>query len=165
MSALQRGASSFVYYDKVKRENFRLHPCLARVLPGAGMRKLLLALAASALASTSVLAHEAPKSCAAHPDVNGPCFKVRGRLMGYNGSPGLRIWPIGTDRLLGVSDYGFVRDGYSNLPKHLAGRVDMVTHTVMFADFTVCPFTDDKPGVMRFVCVQDAKNISMRQLD
>ena len=44
------------------------------------------------------------KSCKDHPMVSGPCFKVRGRMAFYNGAPSLRIWPVGTERILGISE-------------------------------------------------------------
>jgi hypothetical protein len=33
------------------------------------------------------------KSCKDHPQLSGPCFKLRGRLSIHNGTPSLRIWP------------------------------------------------------------------------
>jgi hypothetical protein len=32
----------------------------------------------------------------------------------------------------------------------------------ILADFTVCPFTPDKPGVMRMVCVDSATKVTVR---
>ncbi len=29
----------------------------------------------------------------------------------------------------------------------------------VFGDFTLCPFTPDEPGKLRFVCVQSAKRL------
>jgi hypothetical protein len=40
------------------------------------------------------------KSCKEHPMLSGPCFKVRGRMSFYNGNPTVRIWPLGTKRML-----------------------------------------------------------------
>ena len=124
------------------------------------MRRLLNVLVSVSLASSILRAQAAPRSCADHPDVNGPCFEVRGRLMWYNGTPSARLWPTGTRRLLGISEGRFAREGYINLPKELADQLE--SKSSMFADFTVCPFTDEKPGAMRFVCIQAARNISIR---
>ena len=30
---------------------------------------------------------------------------------------------------------------------------------LIYADFDVCPMSEDKPGWMRFICIEDAKNI------
>jgi hypothetical protein len=101
------------------------------------------------------------KSCRQHPQLSGPCFTLRGRLSLYNGTPSRRIWPVGSRRLLGISEGRFALPGYANLPPEL---VDELTgfDNEMFADFLVCPFTKDRPGVMRFVCVESAKNIFVR---
>lgn len=62
--------------------------------------------------------------------------------------------------LLGIGEGRFQIDGYVNIPDQLVHQLSW--DTVMFADFTVCPFTDDKPGLMRTVCVESADNISIR---
>jgi hypothetical protein len=45
--------------------------------------------------------------------------------------------------------------GYANIPADIVTNCD----STMFADFEVCPFTQDIPGVMRLVCVDSAKKI------
>ena len=95
------------------------------------------------------------RSCKDHPQVTGPCFKVRGRMAFYNGAPGVRIWPVGTKRILGISDGRFRLEGYDNVPRELIAQ--LTWDTVMFADFTVCPFTEDTPGQMRLICVESAR--------
>ena len=101
------------------------------------------------------------KSCKDHPMVSGPCFKVRGRMAFYNGTPSVRIWPVGTKRILGISEGRFYQGGYDNVPGELVGQ--LTWDTAMFADFTICPFTDEQPGVMRLICVESAENISIRK--
>jgi hypothetical protein len=56
------------------------------------------------------------KSCRQHPQLSGRCFTLRGRLSLYNGTPSRRIWPVGSDRLLGISEGRFALPGYTNLP-------------------------------------------------
>jgi hypothetical protein len=100
--------------------------------------------------------------CREHPQVNGPCFKVHGRIRVYNGTPSVRIWPVGTNRLLGVSEARFYDPEYSNMPPDLS---DLLTlDNEIFADFIVCPFTPDEPGVMRLVCIDSASNIIVRKI-
>ncbi len=98
-------------------------------------------------------------SCKAHPELSSSCFEIRGRLAFYNGTPSLRIWPVGTRRLLGVLE-GQSMKGYPDLPKGLLEQLSW--GKAMYADFTICPFTDDEPGLMRAVCVESAENISFR---
>lgn len=103
-----------------------------------------------------------PKPCHEHPQVIGPCFKVYGRIKIYNGTPCVRIWPVGTNRLLGVSEGRFYNEEYANIPPDLAEL--LACDTEIFADFVVCPFTPDEPGVMRLVCIDSASNIVVKKL-
>jgi hypothetical protein len=102
------------------------------------------------------------KSCKEHPQLSGPCFKLRGRLSIYNGTPSLRIWPVGTTRLLGISEGRFAHPDIDNIPPHVRARLGSLDDE-LFAEFTVCPFANDKPGVMRLICVESATNIVLRQ--
>lgn len=99
-------------------------------------------------------------SCKAHPQLSGSCFEIRGRMAPSNGTPSLRIWPVGTKRLLGVSESHSSGSENYNVPKGLLEHLSF--GKAIYADFTVCPFTDDEPGVMRIVCVESAENISIR---
>lgn len=101
------------------------------------------------------------KSCKEHPMLSGDCFKVTGRMFLSNGTPSIRIWPVGTKRILGISEGRFYLDDYGNVPDELVQQLSW--KTAIYADFTVCPFTNDKPGVMRLVCVESAKNVSIRE--
>lgn len=88
--------------------------------------------------------------CASVPNLQGKCFVVRGRLRAYNGNPTFRIWPIGTKRLLGVTG---VHPGETPImPSDLGVSFD---HD-LYADFLVCPFTAEEPGIMRRVCIESA---------
>lgn len=99
------------------------------------------------------------KPCKEHPMLSGPCYKVKGRMSLFNGSPGIRIWPIGTKRMLGISEGRFYLEDYSYVPDELERQLNW--QNAMIADFTVCPFTEDKPGMMRLICVESAENISI----
>jgi hypothetical protein len=92
----------------------------------------------------------------------GPCFNVRGWLAYYNRAPSLRLWPVGTNRLLGISEGCVSVPGYDNVPPKVVGRLASFENE-MFADFTVCPFTKDEPGVMRLICIEAARNILVRE--
>jgi hypothetical protein len=99
-------------------------------------------------------------SCKAQPQLSGACFEIRGRMAIYNGNPRLRIWPVGTKKLLALSERrGTMNEDY-NVPKELLEQLSF--GKAMYADFTICPFTDDEPGVMRLACVESAEDISIR---
>ena len=98
----------------------------------------------------------AARPCKTDPRVLGDCFRVHGRLGFYNGNPSFRIWRIGTDRILGVQD-----DEAPIVPDNVATHLS--THTEIFADFVVCPFTVDQPGWMRRVCIESAEHIVVRE--
>ena len=100
------------------------------------------------------------KPCRAHPALSGACFRVRGRMSLYNGAPSVRIWPVGSTRLLGVSQQRFADPAICNLPDALAGQLS--PDDDVFADFEVCPFTSERAGVMRLVCVDSASHVTSR---
>ncbi len=80
----------------------------------------------------------------------------------WNGTPSVRIWKVGTTRMLGVSEARFKIDGYENLPGDVRSRLSWDTD--LFGDFVVCPFTPEKPGVMRLVCVDSATRLVVRPM-
>jgi hypothetical protein len=103
------------------------------------------------------------RPCREHPQVNGPQFTIRGIMRLWNGMPSVRISKVGTNRILGVSEGNYALEGYSNLPDWLLKKLDF-DHEIV-ADFVLYPFTDDKPGVMRFVCVDTAYNLKTRVIE
>jgi hypothetical protein len=89
--------------------------------------------------------------CKSDPDIVGACFLVHGRLSFWNGTPTTRIWRIGTKRILG--------DHYDMpLPESLAVHMNSFGDEA-YGDFTVCPFTKERPGAMQMVCVESAKQV------
>jgi hypothetical protein len=121
----------------------------------------LVAMIASSL--TPVLAAGRPcnelRPCHEHPRLEGPCFTVRGRMNFWNGTPSVRIWVVGTNRIIGVS-VSFDDPAYCSLPDEILEKLSWESD--LFADFVVCPFTVEKPGVMRLICVESAKNMVVR---
>lgn len=100
----------------------------------------------------------ADKSCRQHPQLVGSCFMVRGRLSVFNGAPALRIWKIGTKRVLGVSDQRFLKAGYKNIPDNIREMVNQDTD--VYGDFQVCPFTKPRVGQMQLVCIESGKKLA-----
>ena len=101
------------------------------------------------------------KPCREHPQLIGKCFTVRGRLAVYNGAPALRIWRVGTRRVLGVSEQKFSVAGYRNIPKEIEEQINQDVE--IFGDFLVCPFTRSRPGEMQLVCIDGVKNLVVRK--
>lgn len=93
--------------------------------------------------------HPAYGACKTDPDIIGACFTVHGRLSIWNGTPSLRIWRIGTKRILGVHN--------EILPEAVAHRMGWDVEA--YGDFTVCPFTEERPGEMQMVCIESAENV------
>lgn len=99
------------------------------------------------------------KPCREHPQLVGKCFAVRGRMSLWNGNPSIRIWRVGTKRMLGVSEQRFRLESHCNLPPTIAERIQLGTD--LLADFAVCPFTEEKPGEMQLVRVDGATHMSV----
>jgi len=118
----------------------------------------LLLIVCAGVSARSPVHEGSEKSCREHPQISGKCFNLRGRLSVYNGAPAIRIWRIGTRRVLGVSEQRFNLPGYRNLPEDLARELN--GDNQILADFLVCPFTRPKPGQMQLVCIESAKNVS-----
>jgi hypothetical protein len=119
------------------------------------MQRLLVALALSLLYCSSINAADIPASghCAGRKDKVGECIKVRGRLRAYPGFPRCRIWPVGSTRLLGVSD-----------PTSLPSNVACGEGFEVYADFVVCPLTEAKPSGIQMICVASASNIRASEI-
>ena len=65
--------------------------------------------------------------------------------MGFaNGTPSLKIWLIGSKRILGISEERFYFKDYSNVPEELVHQITWESE--MFADFIVCPLRKTFPG-------------------
>ena len=123
---------------------------------------LLLLLIASVNVWAQTPARDAKeKSCRTHPMLVGRCFTLYGRLSVYNGAPALRLWKVGTRRMLGISEQRFAVEGYRNVPEHIESQVNQDVD--VFGDFLVCPFTRPRPGEMQLVCIEEGKNLVVRR--
>ncbi len=98
------------------------------------------------------------KPCKGSPEVVAACYVVHGRLSDWNGNPTLRIWPVGTKRMLGV------REGYS-LPANISGCVGWGKHQNLYANFLVCPLAPEQAGHMRPVCVESAEAVVLERFE
>ena len=93
------------------------------------------------------------QACRGDPDIAGACYRVHGRLSSWNGSPTARISISGTKRIIGVlDDFPLPED----LQKQFGWEVEA------WGDFEVCPFTKDRPGEMRMVCVESSSHVTLK---
>ena len=122
---------------------------------------LFLLITSSSASAQSPAAESKEKSCRAHPQLIGRCFTVRGRLSIYNGTPALRLWRVGTRRVLGLSEQRFSMTGYRNVPEYIESQMNQ--DVAIFGDFLVCPFTRSHPGEMQLVCIEAGKNLVARK--
>jgi hypothetical protein len=100
----------------------------------------------------------AKELCKENPQVVGSCFTVHGRLSLYNGNPGIRIWWIGTKRILGVTG----GEGEETLPQEMKDQ--LADNVFVYGDFLVCAFTKERAGYMRYVCIESGKNLIVRKI-
>jgi hypothetical protein len=98
--------------------------------------------------------------CRTHPDLVGRCRTVHGRLSVWNGTPSLRIWIVGTRRILGVSEWRMAEMERDLLPANVwAAFGDDPPGRQLFGDFLVCPFARERPRRMQMVCVARATRL------
>lgn len=122
---------------------------------------LLLLIISSVLFAQSAVPSEKDKSCRQHPNLIGKCFLVHGRLSIYNGAPAMRIWKVGTRRMLGVSEQRFAVEGYRNVPENIQSQINQDVE--LFGDFLVCPFTSSKAGEMQMVCIEEGRHLKVKK--
>jgi len=95
--------------------------------------------------------------CKSNPQLVGVCFSVHGRLSAYNGTPSLRIWPVGTHQLLGI----LKDEDPLAIPESIRNSIGFDKD--VYGDFLVCPFSQSKPGHMQFVCVGAVSNVRVQK--
>jgi hypothetical protein len=97
------------------------------------------------------------------PSNASSCYRTRGRLALYNGTPAFRLWKVGTHRLLGIySGPSVDRHSLDNEEPTLPANVRQVfepTKNRIEADFEICPLEPERPGAMQAACIESAKNV------
>ena len=102
------------------------------------------------------------------------CYWTHGRLRIGNGTPAVRLWKIGTHRILGIysgpstyhpsaADPDHGDNEHPELPAEArlglwAKGEEYSGGGTIFGDFEVCPLEPEKPGVMQAACIESAKN-------
>jgi hypothetical protein len=129
------------------------------------MKSLSVGIAVS-LICTAMLAqppgsNKAAGQCKNNIYLVGQCFRLHGRAFFSNGTPSLRIWHVGTNRILGVTSRPLADDAENPIaPANLVNALGGFDHFV-FGDFEVCPFTPKRQGWMQMVCVERAENLAI----
>lgn len=108
------------------------------------------------------------------PEIAERCYWTHGRLGYGNGTPALRLWKIGTNRVLGIysgpstynpkledPDMGDNEDPQlpANVKKVFRTNTDQGVPLRIFADFEVCQLEPERSGVMQAACIEAARNI------
>jgi len=92
------------------------------------------------------------RGCKRNPAVVGDCFSVHAQVFVANGTPSVRMWPVGTRRYFGV-----LPPEDEILPDNVRRYLGFDRR--IYGDFVVCPFTPERAGWMRMVCIQQAANL------
>jgi hypothetical protein len=99
----------------------------------------------------------AQAKCKGNPKVIGACYFVHGRVNLGADTVRLRLWRVGTKRILGVAAGPSTDDaGDPIFPQNL--RFESEDETI-YGDFEVCPFTREREGAMQFVCIESASHL------
>jgi hypothetical protein len=100
--------------------------------------------------------------CAAISYTEAPCFTVHGLLQGSNGVPGIRMWRLGTRRVLGIVGGDGSPAADDLVPQPLYGEMQTETPgwlRSVDAQFRVCPLATEKAGWMQPVCIVSASHV------
>ena len=110
---------------------------------------------------TALSAQSLDTPCKQRTDLKGACFRVRGSLRLYNGTPSARIYVTGTKRVFGVIP------AITNWNETFAAPPNVVSassfdHSIE-GEFLVCPLSAGRPHEMRYVCIESATLNSKHQ--
>lgn len=101
------------------------------------------------------------RQCKDNPKLVGACYVIHGRATFGPGTPALRIWPVGTKRMLGVTAGPIADDADRPIaPKEM---LRFAAGEEIFGDYEVCPFTPEQEGHMQLVCVQSVQKLSVKR--
>ena len=128
------------------------------------MRKCRLIAIALCLPGSIATAAETGSSCRTSPNLVGACFAVHGRLYMANGTPSVRILPLGTTGILGVLDRQSRAESEEVAPKEVKDLLAPDPFFIdVYGDYVICPFEKDQSGSMRSVCIESASHLTARR--
>lgn len=127
----------------------------------AALAGCALVLPATVMAPT-VMAQDA--NCSLSARRVGECFRVHGRLSFSETAPEIRLWPVGTHRVLGVLSWdGQEEHALSEaMLERLWGGRDIPSR--IWGDFEVCPLSPEQPGRMQMVCLLSAHKLFVQRV-
>jgi len=82
-------------------------------------------------------------------------------IIGKPQPPALRLFNLGTKRVLGISEQRFAVPGFSNVPEEITSHIDQAK--TLIGDYVVCPFTHQRRGEMQMVCIEKVSKLEVRQ--
>lgn len=83
----------------------------------------------------------------------GPCRTIHGDVALGGDNILVRIYPSGSNRILGYADEAL----QCALPQNLEAL--LIKERVVEADVVIRPVTESKPGFMQFVCIASVRNM------
>ncbi len=98
-------------------------------------------------------------------EFSGRCYWTRGRLRAYDGTPAIRLWIVGTHRLLGISSgpgaekYDPLDNEHPQIPGEIMKKFTLQSQ--VYGDFEVCPLEQRRRGTMQQACIAGARNLSV----
>lgn len=99
------------------------------------------------------------------PKVAQSCYWTHGQLKFWEGTPSLRLWKVGTTRILGIYSGPETYPGDLNgdnehpeLPANIQAKLKPLDNQI-YADFEVCPLELERPKKIQAACIEAAKNI------
>ncbi len=102
------------------------------------------------------------RQCKENPKLVSACYAVHGRATFGPGTPALRIWPVGTKRMLGVTAGPVADDADDPICPQKMLQFTSGSEEI-FGDFEVCPFTPKTKGAMQMVCVESASHLVVKR--
>ena len=106
-------------------------------------------------------AFAAQPKCKGNPKVVDACYMVHGRINLGADTVRLRLWPVGSKRVLGIASGPFINDAEDPIyPVSLKLSSDA---EAIYGDFEVCPSTHPKAGAMQMVCIESAEHVVVKR--
>jgi hypothetical protein len=101
------------------------------------------------------------------PELAQSCFHAHAKLTLGNGTPSVRLWPIGSHHVYGIfsNRYGFKHDTPTldnespELPSNVTKHIPNQGGWTMYGDFEVCPLEPHIEGHMQAACIASASHV------
>jgi len=161
----------------------RNNGCVALLLISASLTQTLAQKSTTREQSSKQSARKIP--CKTEENA-AMCYWTRGRLAFYNGNPSMRLWKIGTKRILGIYsgpnservnsldnenpefpanlDHAYDENYKWQVKAKARGEIPIAgVPDPVFADFEVCALEPQHHGWMQSACIESAENIFVQR--